>query len=286
MRHVLSQEATATLPVRCSSGTASSGVSNWIGDRFLRVVNRLIARASVLPEQPFYDPTRLPVGRADRGRLEGDPRRARRGARRARDDLPNFQDISTDQYHLTDDDRWKTYFFYGYGFRSDANCARCPETTRLVETIPGMTTAMFSILAPGKRIPPHDGPYKGVLRYHLGLLVPEPEDERRASVSGGEVAALGRGREPRLRRHVRARGVERHRRHPGRAVRRRHARAARADAHAQRRDDQGDRVLAVHPGRQAPPRGVGAAVRPDARATTADAAAVPDQVRRAAGRCR
>ena len=28
---------------------------------------------------------------------------------------------------------------------------------------------MFSILAPGKRIPPHDGPYKGVLRYHLGL---------------------------------------------------------------------------------------------------------------------
>ena len=29
---------------------------------------------------------------------------------------------------------------------------------------------MFSILAPGKHIPPHTGPYKGVLRYHLGLL--------------------------------------------------------------------------------------------------------------------
>ena len=71
-----------------------------------------------------------------------------------RDALPNFQDISTDQYNLTDDDRWKTYFLWGYGFQSEANCARCPETTRLVESIPGMETAMFSILAPQKRIPP------------------------------------------------------------------------------------------------------------------------------------
>ena len=35
---------------------------------------------------------------------------------------------------------------------------------------------MFSILDPGKRIPPHRGPYNGVLRLHLGLLVPEPHE--------------------------------------------------------------------------------------------------------------
>jgi ornithine lipid ester-linked acyl 2-hydroxylase len=46
---------------------------------------------------------------------------------------------------------------------------------------------MFSILSPGKHIPPHDGPYKGVLRYHLGLIVPEPEDLVGIRV-GGEVA--------------------------------------------------------------------------------------------------
>ena len=89
-----------------------------------------------------------------------------------RDALPNFQDISTDQATITDDDRWKTYFLYGFGFRSDANCARCPETARLVAAVPGMQTAMFSILAPGKHIPDHNGPYKGVIRYHLGLKVP------------------------------------------------------------------------------------------------------------------
>jgi len=36
---------------------------------------------------------------------------------------------------------------------------------------------MFSILDPGKRIPPHRGPYNGVLRLHLGLLIPEPHNQ-------------------------------------------------------------------------------------------------------------
>ena len=91
--------------------------------------------------------------------------------------LPNFQDISVDQATMTTDDRWKTYFLYGYGFKSEANCARCPHTARVCAAIPGMKTAFFSILAPGKHLPPHRGPYKGVMRYHLGLLIPEPAEQ-------------------------------------------------------------------------------------------------------------
>ena len=71
------------------------------------------------------------------------------------DHLPNFQDISTDQYRLTQDDRWKTYFLLGYGFQVDEHLARCPETAKALAEIPGITTAMFSIFAPHKRIPPH-----------------------------------------------------------------------------------------------------------------------------------
>jgi beta-hydroxylase len=101
--------------------------------------------------------------------------------------LPNFQDISIDQARLTDDDRWKTYFFSAYGVRSAANCARCPTTARLVEKVPGMTTAFFSILSAHKHIPAHRGPYKGVLRYHLGLRVPEPAEAAGIKV-GGQIA--------------------------------------------------------------------------------------------------
>ncbi len=89
--------------------------------------------------------------------------------------IPNFQDVSQDQARLTQGDDWKTFFFYIYGHKNKENCRKCPETVRILRGIPGMKTAMFSILAPKKHIPGHRGPYKGVLRYHLGLIVPKPK---------------------------------------------------------------------------------------------------------------
>jgi ornithine lipid ester-linked acyl 2-hydroxylase len=93
------------------------------------------------------------------------------------DQLPNFQDISRDQYAVTTDNLWKTYFFYAYGVKAEGNCQQCPATARLVESIPGINLAFFSILLPHKTIPVHRGPYKGVIRLHLPLLVPEPADQ-------------------------------------------------------------------------------------------------------------
>jgi len=92
-----------------------------------------------------------------------------------REEIPNFQDISDAQKVLTEGDQWKTFWFYGYGEKAEENCARCPETVRVLGLIPGMKSAMFSILAPRKHIPEHRGMYKGILRYHLGLIVPGPE---------------------------------------------------------------------------------------------------------------
>src|SRR5437867_3927702 len=55
---------------------------------------------------------------------------------------------------------------------------------QLLERVPGMTTAFFSILSPHKHIPDHRGPYKGVLRYHLALMIPEPRQACRIRVDG------------------------------------------------------------------------------------------------------
>jgi len=96
--------------------------------------------------------------------------------------LPNFQDISKDQIEITDDDRWKTFFIYGYGFEAKLGVEMCPRTAELMRQIPGMTTAMFSILSPRKHILDHRGPYKGVLRYHLGLIVPKDAEACRIRV--------------------------------------------------------------------------------------------------------
>jgi beta-hydroxylase len=93
-----------------------------------------------------------------------------------RDELPNVQDITIDARTITKDAGWKVFLLVAYGIKSEPNIALCPETWRIVQQIPGIKTAMFSIFEPGKRLPPHRGPYNGVLRLHLGLLVPEHDD--------------------------------------------------------------------------------------------------------------
>ncbi|MEO0457758.1 MAG: aspartyl/asparaginyl beta-hydroxylase domain-containing protein [Cyanobacteria bacterium P01_A01_bin.114] len=88
--------------------------------------------------------------------------------------LPSFQDIMPRQQRISPDSKWKTYFFCAFGFVATANCQQCPQTWALLQQIPGLQAAFFSILAPGKHIPEHRGKHKGLIRYHLGLRVPEP----------------------------------------------------------------------------------------------------------------
>ncbi len=94
-----------------------------------------------------------------------------------KDDLPGFHEIASDVSVTSNDSGWKTFFLCGYGFRSDKNIALCPQTWAACQKIPGLITATFSILEPGKHLPPHRGPYNGVLRLHLGLMVPEPREQ-------------------------------------------------------------------------------------------------------------
>lgn len=110
-----------------------------------------------------------------------------------REDIPNFQDISDAQRVLTEGEQWKTFWFCAYGEKADENCARCPETMRVLKKIPGMKSAMFSILSPHKHIPEHRGMYKGVLRYHLGLIVPGPAGSCRIRV-GDDVGCWREGK--------------------------------------------------------------------------------------------
>src|SRR3569833_406201 len=86
---------------------------------------------------------------------------------------------------ISQDRGWKTFLLAGYGFKSEANIALCPRTWAACQAIPGLITVMFSILEPGKHLPSHRGPYNGVLRLHLGLMVPEPREDLGIRVENG-----------------------------------------------------------------------------------------------------
>ncbi len=94
-----------------------------------------------------------------------------------RDELPDFHEIAADVASISSAPGWKTFLLAAYGVKSEQNIALCPETWRILKKVPGLKTAMFSIFEPGKHLPAHRGPYNGLLRLHLGLVVPEPRDQ-------------------------------------------------------------------------------------------------------------
>jgi aspartate beta-hydroxylase len=73
--------------------------------------------------------------------------------------------------------RWSAYHFLKDGERVDDHCAACPQTMAAVALIdqphvPGRSpAAMFSILRPQTRIPPHTGIANTRLVLHLPLIV-------------------------------------------------------------------------------------------------------------------
>ena len=62
---------------------------------------------------------------------------------------------------------------------------RLPVLANLIQDMPNVKTAFYSILDAGQRLREHRGYFKGILRYHLGMMVPEPE--RCALTCGDEV---------------------------------------------------------------------------------------------------
>ena len=151
------------------------------GGKVLRQLEHLIIRSSLIGDQAQFNPQTFSwVETLESNWLT--IRQELETVLQYRDQLPNFQDLSTDQYSITQDNLWKTYLFYGFGIKAQKNCQRCPETTRLLEQIPGMKTAFFSILLPHKHIPRHRGVYKGVVRCHLGLKIPQAQSNCRMQV--------------------------------------------------------------------------------------------------------
>lgn len=88
--------------------------------------------------------------------------------------MPLYHEIDPGENKIsnTTEKRWKVFMLYLLGYKPQQNRNYCPETCKLLDSIPNLVQAFFSVLEPGKSIPPHEGPYLGYLRYHLGIQVP------------------------------------------------------------------------------------------------------------------
>ena len=91
--------------------------------------------------------------------------------------IPKYHEVDTMQHYISGrfdpEKNWKVFYLYAMGEKPAANRAKCPRTAALLDDVPGLFQAFFSILDGGKSIPAHRGPYRGYIRYHLGLMVPE-----------------------------------------------------------------------------------------------------------------
>ncbi len=99
-----------------------------------------------------------------------------------REAIPVFQDVSPDQMRIAKGTNWRTFILFGFGSKLEKNCRQAPITTRLLEAVPDLQTAWFSILGPGYHIPAHRGVTKGILRAHLGLIIPKDAEKCRMRV--------------------------------------------------------------------------------------------------------
>jgi len=99
-----------------------------------------------------------------------------------KEEIPGFQDISPDQYRLAKGRNWKTFVLFGFGEKVEKNAALTPITASILEKVPNLQIAMLSILSPGYHIPAHTGVTKGILRTHLGLIIPKDYEKCRIRV--------------------------------------------------------------------------------------------------------
>lgn len=85
--------------------------------------------------------------------------------------------------------KWSTFFLWLNGVRQEEACALCPKTAELLAGLPMAQsseyspTAMFSVLAPRTRIPPHTGSTNARLVVHLPLVLPGPARFRVGNVT-------------------------------------------------------------------------------------------------------
>lgn len=155
------------------------------GKRLTRWMARHQARVSLVPDEPILDEKLFPFLSELKENWEVIAEETH-DVLKHREAIPGFQDLSPDQYRIATEKNWRTFVLFGFGERLEKNCRQMPRTADMLSRIPKLQIAWLSILAPGYHIPAHTGVTKGIIRTHLGLIIPEDAEKCRIRV-GDEI---------------------------------------------------------------------------------------------------
>lgn len=133
-----------------------------LGRRVRALFDRMIATSSLVANDPVLDCRAFPWTRALRDQWQAIRREAMAVALHG--DEPAAP--------------WRSVMLWGDAGAQEDMLARCPATAALVAAVPDLTSAFFSILAPGTHIAGRRGATKGLLTCQLGLIVPRDGDVR------------------------------------------------------------------------------------------------------------
>lgn len=117
----------------------------------------IVARYSMVPVESFYDSDFFPWAESIEASwtliLSEYEAYINEGGRTLA-----MEQVSRYQRGLTNDGLWRTVWLFGHGAHLSSVEERFPETLKILDEVPGIRTAFFSILEGGKHLRPHRGP--------------------------------------------------------------------------------------------------------------------------------
>jgi beta-hydroxylase len=148
-----------------------------------RLLKKPFHKHCLLGDKKFFDPYHFPVAKQLEDNFPAIQAEIKTILQRY-DDFAPFQSISPDQTYISNDDKWRMFFFKAANVNFGRNQQFAPKTFEILNQHKDVISVYISVLGPHKMLMPHEGPWSGILRMHLGVVI--PGNKECTLVNGGE----------------------------------------------------------------------------------------------------
>ena len=90
--------------------------------------------------------------------------------------IPVTNKLSKEQYKIENKDNWKMLVFKIGNFYNNKIIKYFPKTIEILKKHKNIIYMSFSVMEPKTHILPHRGLYNGIVRYHLGISIPDSDN--------------------------------------------------------------------------------------------------------------